>query len=435
MELPAAFQERMRRQLGEAAFGQYLSILDEQRPRSLRINTLKTDIPSFLALAGEGLTPNGIVPEGFFIPDGFVVGKNPLHAAGLFYMQEPSAQLPAALLSAKPGETVLDLCAAPGGKSGQLAQSMQNTGLLIANEPVPNRAAVLNGTKERLGLRNTTVTCLSPDVLCPALSEAVDRIMVDAPCSGEGMFRKEPDAIRDWSPEHVTSCADRQRAILESAASALKPGGSLVYSTCTFSSEEDEETVEFFLHKHPEFVLKEQHKLFPHTSSGEGQYAALLEKQGSSFFAANRIPKASFGKTDKRAMETVLNTLRGIFIELPEGDIRILPDGRVFLLEAALPAELDSLRLVSAGVFLGELKKDRMEPSHALFMAYPSERFSQSFAPSEDDLARFLAGESIGCDRSLSGYLPVLTGRYAIGFGKASNGTLKNHIPKGLRFR
>lgn len=435
MELPEAYIKRMYDQLGEKAFAEYCEALDKQQPRSLRVNTLKIDVPSFCALAGEGLVPNGIVPEGLFVPDGYAIGKNPLHAAGLFYMQEPSAQYPASLLAPLPGETVLDLCAAPGGKTGQLAQAMQNKGLLIANEPVPNRAAVLNGTKERLGLRNTAVTCLSPDVLCPKLAESVDRIMVDAPCSGEGMFRKEPDAIRDWSPEHVTSCAERQRAILDSAAQALKPGGTMVYSTCTFSPEEDEQTVAFFLNKHPEFVQLEEKKFFPHTSVGEGQYAALLEKRDSSAGVMPALPKPVPAKVDKKAMNIVKETLRGILHEMPEGDIRILPDGRVFLTETPLPNCLENMRLVSSGVFLGELKKDRMEPSHALFMAFSPDCFRQSCAPDEQALMRFLCGEAIPCERSLSGYLPVLAGAYTVGFGKASNGILKNHIPKGLRFR
>ncbi|MDO4493235.1 MAG: RsmB/NOP family class I SAM-dependent RNA methyltransferase [Clostridia bacterium] len=436
MQLPQAFTERMRSLLGDAGLSEYLAAMDETRPRSLRVNTLKTTPSEFLSVAGAQLTPNGVIPEGYFIPEGFPVGTNPLHAAGLFYMQEPSAQLPAALLAPEPGETVLDLCAAPGGKTGQLAMYMKNEGLLIANEPVTNRAQVLNGTKERLGMTNTVVTSLSPDVLCPALYECCDRVLADAPCSGEGMFRKEPDAVRYWSPAHVTACADRQRLILGSAALAVRPGGKLCYSTCTFSPEEDEETVAFFLKAHPEFRLTEEHKLFPHTSTGEGQYAALFEKTDHT--PCDELPRYKEtrpAKPDKAALQLAEAFLGDTFRTRPQGELRVLPDGRVLLTDAPLPAALSGLRIVSAGVLVGELKKNRVEPAHALFMAYPSDMFRRSEEPDPELLLRFLRGEAIPCANDRKGYMPVTVSGHAVGFGKAANGTLKNHIPKGLRFR
>lgn len=435
MQYPEAFTERMRSLLGEQGLAEYLQAMEQTRPRALRVNTLKTTTEEFRALIEAELTPNGVIPEGFFIPEGFPVGTNPLHAAGLFYMQEPSAQLPAAMLKPQPGETVLDLCAAPGGKTGQLAQYMENDGLLVANEPVPNRAAVLTGTKERLGLINTAVTCLSPEVLCPALFETCDAVLADAPCSGEGMFRKEPDAVRDWSPAHVTACAERQRLILGSAAGTVRPGGRLVYSTCTFSPEEDEETAAFFVKAHPEFRLIEEKKLFPHTSNGEGQYAALFEKTDHSPFPDGKPSKPEKPKKpDAAAMRICEAFLSEVFAERPRGTVRILPDGRVFLLDAQLPAELERLRIMNAGIFVGELKKDRLEPAHALFMAFKAERFNGVSEPEEELVFRFLRGEEIPCGNGLKGFVPVLYKGHAVGFGKASGGVVKNRIPKGLRF-
>lgn len=444
MQLPEAFLARMRTQLGETEYKAYLAAMDAQRPRALRVNTLKISADGFRALAGAALKPCGIIPEGFFLPEGFEVGKNPLHAAGLFYMQEPSAQFPAALLAAQPGETVLDLCAAPGGKSGQLAASMENRGLLIANEIVPSRAEVLAGTLERLGARNAVVTNLRPDVLCPLLADSCDAVLVDAPCSGEGMFRREPQAVADWSQAHVQTCAARQQNILESAAVTVRPGGRLVYSTCTFSPEENEQTVAAFLAAHQEFTLKEQHHFYPHTCCGEGQYAALLQKSEFAAPAAcavrrDRAPKKkqtpATQKTSPQAETAARDALRAI-VSLPnDAPIRVLDDGRVLLLPERLPPSLDRMRVLRAGVLAGELRNGRFVPAHGLFLALSKEAFAHTVELSGKPLTAFLAGETVPCDGSLRGYTAVCCQGYPVGFGKASDGMLKNHLPKGLRIR
>lgn len=442
-QLPEAFLRRMHRQLGDPGYADYLSAMERTRPRALRVNTLKTDVAAFLSLADAALTPDEIVPEGFFVPEDFPVGTNPLHAAGLFYMQEPSAQFPAALLCAKPHETVLDLCAAPGGKAGQLAAGMQNTGLLIANEIVPQRAGVLSGTLERLGVQNAVVTNMRPDALCPLLSGSCDAVLVDAPCSGEGMFRKEPQAVCDWSEAHVRASAERQRRILESAAVCVKPGGRLVYSTCTFSPEENEETVAWFLAAHPAFSCAAQKRFYPHTSTGEGQFAALLLRDDSPVPAAiektqsggRRVP-ARKGKPINPATDAALDRFfKETMTVRPGATPLFLPDGRVFLQPERVPDALSEMRVLSCGVLAGELRGERFRPAHALFLAYPGDEFLTALTLDGAALFAFLAGETVLCDPSLTGYAAVCVHGHPLGFGKCDRGTLKNHLPKGLRLR
>ncbi len=442
-QLPEAFLRRMHRQLGDPGYADYLSAMERTRPRALRVNTLKTDVAAFLSLADAALTPDEIVPEGFFVPEDFPVGTNPLHAAGLFYMQEPSAQFPAALLCAKPHETVLDLCAAPGGKTGQLAAGMQNTGLLIANEIVPQRAGVLSGTLERLGVQNAVVTNMRPDALCPLLSGSCDAVLVDAPCSGEGMFRKEPQAVCDWSEAHVRASAERQRRILESAAVCVKPGGRLVYSTCTFSPEENEETVAWFLAAHPAFSCAAQKRFYPHTSTGEGQFAALLLRDDSPVPAAiektqsggRRVPSRKGEPINPAADAALDRFFKETMTVRPGATPLFLPDGRVFLQPERVPDALSEMRVLSCGVLAGELRGERFRPAHALFLAYPGDEFLTALTLDGAALFAFLAGETVPCDPSLTGYAAVCVHGHPLGFGKCDRGTLKNHLPKGLRLR
>lgn len=426
MKLPEAYLNRMRRQLGDA-FPAYLDAMAQSPRRALRVNTLKITPGALLPLLGIRPEPCGVVSEGFFAPEGFAPGKHPLHAAGLFYMQEPSAQLPASLLDLQPGEAVLDLCAAPGGKSGQIAAYLQNTGLLVANELVPSRATVLQRTLERLGARNAVVTSMRPDALCQALEGGFDAVLVDAPCSGEGMFRREPQAVCDWSEAHVAACAGRQRAILDSAALALRPGGRLVYSTCTFSPEENEQTVEAFLQAHPDFSQGGMYRLYPHASAGEGQFAAVLHRGGAGV-ARTAAPNA-------RPVREWEAFCRDAMAYVPDRVARLLPDGRVFLLPDRLPAAMDKLRVLSAGVLAGEIKNGRFQPAHALFLAYERTAFQNVAELEGAALSAYLAGEAIPCATAGSGFAAVCAQGHPVGFGKLTGGMLKNHLPKGLRMR
>lgn len=427
MDLPQAYLDRMRSQLGAEGFAAYLSAMERPSRRALRVNTLKTTADALAGLLGAPLASCGVAPDAYFLPDGIRPGRHPAHAAGLFYMQEPSAQVPVTMLGVQPGEAVLDLCAAPGGKAGQIAASLRNTGLLVANEVPPSRAAVLQRTLERLGARCAVVASLRPDALCAALPGAFDAVLVDAPCSGEGMFRREAQAVSDWSEAAVAACAFRQRAILDSAAVALRPGGRLVYATCTFSPEEDEETVAHFLRAHPDFRLLETRRLYPHTSPGEGQFAALLQRRGEGV-AATANPT---GET----IPAFLTFCRTTLAAVPEEPARLLPDGRVFLLPHHLPPHLERLRVLGAGVAAGEIKKGRFVPAHALFLSYEKSMFRLAVELDGAALAAFLAGETVACDAPGEGYAAVCWHGHPLGFGKLTGGTLKNHLPKGLRLR
>ena len=426
--LPEAFLSRMREQLGEAEFAAYLAAMEEKPKRALRVNLLKTTAEVFLSQADFSLTPTGISPESFFFEDDVAIGRHPLHAAGLCYVQEPAAQAPAALSGASLGMAVLDLCAAPGGKTTQLAAMMQNTGLLVANEPVRNRAEILAGNIERLGVTNALVTCMRPDALALSLGACFDVAMVDAPCSGEGMFRKDETAVREWSEEHVLACAARQEQILESASLLLKPGGRLVYSTCTFSREENEGAIERFLSAHADFSLAESRRMYPHSSVGEGQFMAALVRAGTGESSA-----ALHAPAGERIPAFEAFWRETFTIDPPKA--MLLPDGRVLIPPQLLPRELRGLHIVRAGVLAGEVKNGRFTPDHALALAFPAASFRQTVPLEAAELTRFLAGETVACDPALSGWCPATVLGHPLGWGKAVDGVLKNHIPKGLRIR
>ena len=428
-QLPEAYLARMQAQLGEASFAAYLRAMEQPSRRALRSNPLKTNAEEFAVAADFALVPTGLLPESFFFADDVAIGKHPLHAAGCCYVQEPAAQVPASLSGARPSMVALDLCAAPGGKTTQLAAQMQNTGLLVANEPVRSRAETLVGNLERLGVTNALVTCMRPDALADSLGACFDLVLVDAPCSGEGMFRKDDGAIREWSPEHVLACAARQEQILESAAKMLKPGGRLVYATCTFSPEENEGAMDVFLSAHPDFTLLESRRMYPHTSVGEGQFMAVLERAGELLpgCAALTAPKPE-------AIPAFEAFWRETFLSEPP-QAMLLPDGRVLLPPELLPRELGKLHILRAGVLAGEQKNGRFTPDHALAMARPAAAFRRVVPLEGEAITRFLAGETVACPPEYSGWCAATALGYPVGWGKAVDGVLKNHIPKGLRIR
>ena len=417
MNLPKEYLARMRDQLGDT-FADYLAAMALPPRAALRVNTLKI-APDVLHALLPALTPLSQAPDGFAVPDGFRPGRDPLHAAGLYYMQEASAQSPARLPAIEPGMAVLDLCAAPGGKSTQLAARLQRTGMLLANEYVPSRANVLVGNLERLGVTNAIVTNMDTHSLCDRLRERFDVVLCDVPCAGEGMFRKDTRAIEEWSPEHVAACALRARGILDDAATALKPGGQLVYSTCSFSPAEDDDAVAQFLDRHPDFSLVLQQTLYPHTSEGEGQFMALLERNGI------RTPSPFItGRSDRCAPWEAFCSDCAV----PDGRVLRLRDGRV-LLVPPLPFAPDGLRVVRAGLLLGEDKGNRFEPAHALAMANGLKR---TVPLTEEEALRYLGGETI--DRAVpKGWYAATYHGFSLGLIKSDGAMLKNHYPKGLR--
>lgn len=423
MNLPQEFLDRMRAQLG-SEYPDYLAAMELAPRRALRVNTLKTDAPALLARFGGALEPTGVGPDSFFTPDGFQPARSLLHRAGHFYMQEPSAQLPVTALPLSAGMAVLDLCAAPGGKASQIAAALGNTGLVVANEPVASRARMLSGNLERLGVTNAAVTCMRPEQICPLLPGCFDAVLVDAPCSGEGMFRKDAQAVRDWSLAHVRACAARQKPILDAAATALRPGGTLVYATCTFSPEENETVISAFLDTHADFSCEQTQRVYPHASAGEGQFFARLRRSGS---AQNGMLPAE-GQRTPAWEEFCADFLTALPFQRP----RLLPDGRVFLLPELKAPNYEKMHIVGAGVLAGEIRNGRFIPAHALAMAFPNTfiNHAELDAPAA---AAYLRGETVACGPMLAGWCAVSCNGLVLGLGKAVSGTLKNHLPKGLR--
>ena len=421
MNLPSAYRARIERQLPDAAA--YFACLGAPPVKGVRVNTLKITRESFICRGV--LETDGAVP---WTEDGVYIraekpGKSLFHAAGLFYVQEPSAMCAAPLLDVCPGERVLDLCAAPGGKSGQLAAAMRGEGILVLNEKIPARAAVLAENVERLGIRNAVVLCADPAALEGRFAGFFDKILVDAPCSGEGMFRKEEAALAEWSEANVRMCADRQRKILASAAKMLRAGGKLVYSTCTFSREEDEENAARLAGQG--FRLLQEHKLWPHRVRGEGQYAALFLKEGE---GRSPILRGKNAPADKRAVSLWRAFAEEHLQSPPRGELLSLGD-TLWMLPEAFP--LAGLKVLRAGLCLGRVQKDRFEPSHALAMA-AGVRFCEVKELTEEEAAAYLRGEEVPAPR-LHGWCAAAYEGCVLGLGKASGGVMKNKLPKPLR--
>ncbi len=421
----------------------FLASYDRPRQAGLRVNPLKTDCCPDLTPFVTG--PISWARDGYFLRPGARPGLHPYHEAGLYYLQEPSAMAPAALLDPQPGERVLDLCAAPGGKSTQLAAAMAGRGLLVSNEINPKRARILSRNLERMGVSNALVLNEDPRRLQARFAGCFDKILVDAPCSGEGMFRKEPDAVADWSGQLVQMCARRQQEILASAARMLRPGGRLVYSTCTFSPEENEGVISQFLKAHPDFAVEEvpapwfspgrpdwvadpapgleqTFRLWPHRLPGEGHFAAVLRRRGED--AGAWAPQQKSQKLPQ-AVEEFLKPLP----PLPEG-MPLLFAGQWYWAPAALP-DLAGLRVLRPGLELGEVRKDRFLPAHALALFCKTAPQTAAFAWDSPEIAAYLRGEAVpGGQR---GWTLVTADGLSIGWAKGDGSQLKNHYPKGLR--
>ena len=427
--LPEAFLQRMEAQLG-SEYPAFLESLERPRAVALRFNPMKGERP-VLPFVGA---PVPWEPEGFYYDPETRPGLHVYHEAGVYYLQEASAMAPVALLDPKPGERVCDLCAAPGGKTTQIAGRMLGQGFLVCNEINPKRAKILSRNIERMGVANALVTNEHPETLASRFHGYFDRVLVDAPCSGEGMFRKEEAAVTDWSQETVQMCARRQREILDSAARLVRPGGRLVYSTCTFAPEEDEETVAAFLEAHPEFTPEPveapwfvpgenaSYRMWPHKLLGEGHFAAVLRKtQGES----GEVPACPGGKCPK-AWESFAKELD---ITLPEG--KAVSFGQsLYWAPMELP-ELNRLKVLRPGLELGTERKGRFEPAHALALWLKACAVTESFPPESPEMKAYLHGDVVPSGKK--GWCLVQAGGYAIGWGKGDGSVLKNHYPKGLR--
>ncbi len=450
--LPELFLKRMQEMLGDE-YEAFLQSYEQEKYQALRLNSLKKtkggeSAATVLAPRKEAcreplfwlgektgfhLREVPWAKDGYYYEKEDQPGKHPYHEAGLYYIQEPSAMAPVTLLEVQPGERVLDLCAAPGGKSTQIAAALQGKGLLISNEIHPARAKILSENIERMGIRNACVTNETPQHLSQLFPEYFDRILVDAPCSGEGMFRKNEEACGEWSPENVKLCADRQDEILDCAAQMLLPGGRLVYSTCTFAPQENEGSINRFMERHPEFSLVKTLRLWPHHIQGEGHFAAVLEKAGSMPVGYQAISAGGFvreaGKKDLE--ECIAFCKEFLQVQLPGKYIKF--GEHIYLVPEDMP-NLQGLKVLRPGLHMGTLKKNRFEPSHALALALaPNEAVNVWNLSLEDDTVRaYLNGQTFSASGEKGWYLICVDG-FSLGWGKLAGGIMKNHYPKGLR--
>ncbi len=475
----------MKEMLG-ADYEAFIRAYDRPNTPALRINRNK-----YIVQSGEGGGTlleciKGQVPwaeQGFYYDADSELrpGKHPYHDAGAYYIQEASAMITASLCPPRAQDKVLDLCAAPGGKTTQLAAYLGNTGLLVANEINPQRAVILSQNVERMGISNAVVTNHAPAELEKYFLDFFDKIVVDAPCSGEGMFRKEEQALTMWSQENVDLCAQRQKEILESAAKMLAAGGYLTYSTCTFAPEENEGVILSFLLSHPEFEVVETEnpavrkcledgvldrgraewvsdsdkysdqiaktvRVFPHHADGEGHFAALLRKSPNA--AAQVVkPKAKDKKkgsgvnsrdkdTSKLDPQKAYELYRQFIKNVTDQEIEGVPlvfGDQLYLCPKEMVADKDGMRILRCGLHLGNIiKGERFEPSHTLALALDVNEAKNVFSVNYDSARVYLHGDTLPCADESGWYLVTLDG-FALGWGKASGGMMKNHYPKGLR--
>lgn len=468
-KLPTPFTDRMKTLLAHD-YEAFASSYDQSVTHGLRVNPLKVGRDDFLKISPFALEEVPWCATGFRYTEPARPGKHPYHAAGMYYLQEPSAMSAAEALGAQPGERILDLCAAPGGKSTQLAAFLRGQGMLIANEIHPVRAKALSENLERCGVTNAVVTNETPERLQERFPLFFDRILVDAPCSGEGMFRKLPEAIDDWSPDKVTECHLMQGDILEAAAAMLAPGGTLVYSTCTFAPLENEQSLVNFLGRHPEFEivplphaacfspgqpdwaspsvtqLAETARLWPHRLQGEGHYLAKLQKsetaETSESAGSSKRKEKRPAKSAPAGRKEALAAWRSFAEEAIPALNKQLDEEAAFLLfgeqlyyspDSGL--DWDKLKVARVGLHLGTVKKNRLEPAHALALALSPTEVARvaSYGADDPEILRYVKGEALMREGE-NGWTLVTVDGFSIGWGKQSEGQLKNHYPKGLRW-
>ncbi|MBQ7363287.1 MAG: methyltransferase domain-containing protein [Clostridia bacterium] len=451
--LPNKFKERMKSVLGED-YDSFISSLEEgEAIKGLRVNLIKNSTEDFLARVDFDLTKTEYADNGFVV-EGEGFGRTPEHHSGMMYMQDPGAMATLTALDIGSDWWVLDLCAAPGGKSSQIAERLTD-GFLLSNEYVPKRAKTVVSNFERLGVTNAIVTSLDTGRLPEMFRECFDLVLCDAPCSGEGMFRKSQESIAEWSEENVLACAVRQGEIMENAHTLVRPGGYLLYSTCTYSPEENEGVVSAFLERHRDFSLvpvkeqlkhatsdglpeyaggrediRETRRIYPHKTPGEGQYIALMKKNEASFSSTILYKDVSIPLTSKESAVVDKFIRENIEEKLP-GRVRKVGDS-IVLISHGCPIPPHSVFM--SGVLLGEIRGELFIPSHQFFSAY-GRRFKRklNLTASDTRVMKYLGGEEIDADPNCRGWCAVLFEGVPLGGGKASAGRLKNHYPKGLR--
>ncbi len=447
--LPVDFLSRMEKMLGNE-YRAFLDSYENNKYQALRWNPLKDRKEVFLEKNLFAKFPVPWEENGFYYDLEDRPGKHPYHEAGLYYIQEPSAMAPVHYLEPKPGEIILDLCAAPGGKSTQIGAKMDGRGILFSNEIHPTRAKILSENIERMGIYNAIVLNETPERLSERFPQFFDKILVDAPCSGEGMFRKNDEAAKEWSLENVELCANRQDTILDNAAKMLKMGGRIVFSTCTFAKQENEGSIQRFLERHKEFSVKDVKvfegmekneygvRLWPHKVKGEGHFLSVLERtEENTERMEDGLYRMEIGHSIKEYKELQefyeesgilrkeeVDFLGGTYITFGE---------QLYLLPKGAP-ELRKLKVLRPGLHVATIKKGRIEPAHALshILKEGEIKNAVSLDKASLDIRQYLNGQTlnVNCDK---GWTLVCVDGYGIGWGKVSNGILKNHYPKGLR--
>lgn len=472
MYLPEAFQKKMKAILGEE-YDDFLAGFEKPRHYGLRVNTAKITVEEFKELVPFHLTQIPWVENGFYYEEEDAPTRHPYYYAGLYYIQEPSAMTTASRLPVGPGERVLDLCAAPGGKATELGAKLFGEGLLVANDISASRVKALLKNIEVMGIPNSFLLNEVPAKIAEQFPAYFDKILVDAPCSGEGMFRKNEAACEEWSPENVSLCAERQDGILDCAASMLAPGGRIVYSTCTFAPAENEGSMTRFLLRHPEFRIVEVKKadgmsagvpewayfrekmgqvlpeiaqtirLWPQHLNGEGHYLAVLEKEGTlrQGYCRNGEEKGIPAKDLKVPGKGIVEfldfakdtldpqTLAG----LEKNGTYVKFGDQLYLAPKGMPS-VKGLKVLRPGLHLGTVKKNRMEPSHALALALKKEqvRYTADLASDGEVIRGYLNGGTFSYEGEKGWYLIMADG-FSSGWGKLAGGIMKNHYPKGLR--
>lgn len=447
-QLPEEFVVRMKALLG-SDFSLYEQAVNSAPVRAYRVNTNKISVSDFVKtgqLTGERVP---YCDTAFYLSED-KIGSHPFFHAGMIYVQEPAAMMPVECIDIEPDWCVLDMCASPGGKSSQIRNKLNENGVLVSNEIVPSRCKTLTGNIERMGFRNTVTTCLDTDRLSSAFPKAFDLVTVDAPCSGEGMFRKDDTAISEWSYANVLKCAERQKAILENAVKCVKDGGTILYATCTFSLEENEMVVDSFLQNHPEFELvrvrssveettcdgiefdgcrteniKFCRRFYPHTGKGEGQFAAVLKSR-----LDKQPPYNSNDNRKSKQDPDVLKFMSDILADFDPSHIIKNKDTPVYFTPDFYVPDKTAFSL---GVTIGEKRKGYIQPHHQLFSALGHKFKRQIELPLDsDELLKFLKGESFNCQCE-NGWAAVTVCGCTLGGVKVVSGVAKNHYPKGLR--
>ena len=463
MNLPIEFEKKMKAFLGNE-WEEFLYSYDNNRFQALRFNTLKVGKNKSVEEEIAGIMDKLGIPmdkkvtwanDAYYYDEKKRPGKHPYHEMGLYYIQEPSAMSAAALLAPKPGMRVLDLCAAPGGKSTQLATYLGDSGLLVSNEINTQRSRILSQNIERMGIKNAVVTNEDSFALAAHFPNFFHAIQVDAPCSGEGMFRKLPEAVNEWSPQNVEICAARQKEILDNAAVMLKPGGVIVYSTCTFSREENEDVIECFLERHPAFTLEEMERFWPHKVDGEGHFVAKLVRRGcvdTDLKADRKTKKNKNSKNRKNETKPALTKenmkLLSEFLDetISEDMAAWIKNSRLVMFGEQLyrlpdmEVDIKGLKVQRAGLHIGEFKKQRFEPSHSLALALKISEAKNVVKLTCDNpqTIGFFNGQSVMLSDEQAaeckkGWALVCVDGYPAGWGKVNGAQVKNHYPKGLR--